>query len=186
MLQFPIHRHQLGEYLNERGLTGTGVEVGSGFGAHARMILKTWQGQRLYLVDLWARQPDADYPDIGNQTFDFADWHQQCRLLAAEDKRVHLIQGQSHLSADKFSDASLDFVYIDANHAAVAVARDLEAWYPKVKPGGVFGGHDYMTKIDEGWYCQVPAAVDPFVAAHGLDLHISTAGCSSWWTTKPK
>jgi hypothetical protein len=44
---------------------------------------------------------------------------------------------------------SLDFVYIDANHKYDAVKKDLELWYPKVRKGGVFAGHDYL-KMD--WY----------------------------------
>lgn len=36
-----------------------------------------------------------------------------------------------------------DFVFVDAGHSYSAVKADLEAWEPKVRPGGWFGGHDY-------------------------------------------
>lgn len=38
---------------------------------------------------------------------------------------------------------SLDFVYIDAGHRYEDVRADIRAWLPKVKPGGLIGGHDY-------------------------------------------
>lgn len=32
----------------------------------------------------------------------------------------------------------------DARHDYCGVAEDLELWWPKVKPGGIFAGHDYI------------------------------------------
>lgn len=61
----------------------------------------------------------------------------------------------SHL----FADESLDFVFIDAGHTYEDVYRDLRAWYPKVKPGGVFAGHDYTHKGFPG----VAKAVHEFI-----------------------
>lgn len=40
-------------------------------------------------------------------------------------------------------DNSLDFVFVDAGHKYGCVRSDLRAWWPKVKLGGWFGGHDY-------------------------------------------
>ena len=44
---------------------------------------------------------------------------------------------------DLFSDAAFDAVYIDAAHTADAVTAQLQAWLPKVRPGGCIAGHDY-------------------------------------------
>lgn len=41
------------------------------------------------------------------------------------------------------SDSSIDIVFIDANHAYEYVIKDIEAWLPKIKPGGILAGHDY-------------------------------------------
>jgi predicted O-methyltransferase YrrM len=48
----------------------------------------------------------------------------------------------SALAAARFDDASLDAVFIDADHSEEAVTRDIAAWLPKVKRGGVIAGHD--------------------------------------------
>lgn len=42
-----------------------------------------------------------------------------------------------------YEHASLDFVMIDASHVYEDVSRDIDAWLPKVKKGGVIAGHDY-------------------------------------------
>jgi predicted O-methyltransferase YrrM len=47
-------------------------------------------------------------------------------------------------AAEDFADDSLDFVFIDATHTYDAVSRDLSAWWPKVKAGGLLAGHDYI------------------------------------------
>ncbi len=43
-----------------------------------------------------------------------------------------------------FPDASVDFVFLDAAHDYQSVTADLRAWWPKIKPGGVLAGHDYV------------------------------------------
>jgi len=56
-----------------------------------------------------------------------------------------------------FADESIDFVFVDANHTKESVRQDLEAWWPKIKPGGTLAGHDY----DRHWP-DVVAAVDEY------------------------
>ena len=46
-------------------------------------------------------------------------------------------------ASKKYEDNSIDFVFIDANHDYDYVKKDIEAWFPKVKTGGVIAGHDY-------------------------------------------
>jgi predicted O-methyltransferase YrrM len=56
---------------------------------------------------------------------------------------VEVIEGDSAGSADLFRDRTVDFVFIDAEHTTEAVKRDVNAWLPKVKPGGTLAGHDW-------------------------------------------
>lgn len=37
----------------------------------------------------------------------------------------------------------VDALFVDASHEYVDVKADLEAWLPKMKPGGIIAGHDY-------------------------------------------
>jgi cephalosporin hydroxylase len=51
-------------------------------------------------------------------------------------------------AAEQYADHSLDFVYIDADHAYASVVADINDWKSKVKPGGYIAGHDsYMPEV---------------------------------------
>ena len=58
----------------------------------------------------------------------------------------------SYQASKMFSDNSLDFVYIDANHSYESVKEDLKVWYPKVTNGGYLFGDDYLGYDREWWY----------------------------------
>jgi glycosyltransferase involved in cell wall biosynthesis/predicted O-methyltransferase YrrM len=59
----------------------------------------------------------------------------------------HLIKdlkGVSWEVAQQFANNSLDAAYIDADHSYESVKKDILAWFPKVRPGGILSGHDYV------------------------------------------
>jgi predicted O-methyltransferase YrrM len=45
--------------------------------------------------------------------------------------------------ASKFEDESIDFIFMDSYCSYDQAKRELEAWFPKVKKGGLFSGHDW-------------------------------------------
>ena len=49
-----------------------------------------------------------------------------------------------------YDDHSLDFVFIDAAHDYENVKKDIIAWKPKVRPGGILAGHDYNQENSPG------------------------------------
>ena len=55
----------------------------------------------------------------------------------------------SAAAASRYEDGSLDAVFIDADHSYESVARDIDAWRPKVRLGGILAGHDF-TLFDPG------------------------------------
>jgi len=66
------------------------------------------------------------------------------------------IRKESLDAVNMYEDESLDVVFLDASHKYEDVKADLNAWYKKVKKGGIFSGHDYPTWKD------VVKAVDEF------------------------
>ena len=65
------------------------------------------------------------------------------KKLSKYGRRVELIRKSSKAAAEEFKNRTLDFVFIDAAHDYESVKKDIEAWYPKVKRGGIISGHDY-------------------------------------------
>ena len=58
-------------------------------------------------------------------------------------EKITLIISDSVSATRLFSEASLEWVHLDARHDYASVRADIEAWLPKVKVGGWLSGDDY-------------------------------------------
>src|SRR5258708_4465964 len=56
---------------------------------------------------------------------------------------VKFLKGDSKVLYKKIKDDSLDLCFIDGDHEHPGVDLDLKHFWPKVKKGGIFCGHDY-------------------------------------------
>ena len=118
------------------------LEIGVEFGYNARDILNHIpQIEMLYLVD----------PFDGSLTK--KRWWKEDRLfnqckknLDPVSKRVNYIRKKSWEAYPDIEDSSLDFIHIDGAHHIHGVITDIITWWPKVKEGCVFSGHDYYSK----------------------------------------
>lgn len=139
-------RDGLGTLLNRLGLTNKGAEVGVLRGGFSNMILSQWTGKKLYLVDCWEHQDDKVYIDTNNGDNDRHNFNLEVtkRIVSKYPGRYEFVKDYSLPASKRFADGELDFVYIDARHDYDGVTEDLEAWYPKVKSGGLISGHDLV------------------------------------------
>jgi hypothetical protein len=86
-------------------------------------------------------------------------------------KHVTLLRLRSITAATLFRDGSLDVVYIDARHDYSSVLADLEAWWPKVRIGGLLAGHDFLgPEVVGGTFFSVRPAAEKFCRDRGLLL----------------
>jgi predicted O-methyltransferase YrrM len=71
------------------------------------------------------------------------------------------INMQSARASELFPDNYFDFIFLDAAHLYEDVRLDLKSWYPKLKIGGIFAGHDYYMgtevkrAVDEFFDCKI-------------------------------
>lgn len=127
--------------LNEYGLHGKYVEVGVERGAFSRIFVPMLQNkliEHLYLIDPW--RADMFCCPIPQEKMD-AMQHEVEEIF--KDLPATLLKMTSVEAAAQFPVNSLDFVYLDAKHDFDSVAQDFSLWYPRVKKGGIIGGHDY-------------------------------------------
>ena len=122
-----VHRKAFVKLVQKRGWT-RGVELGVDKGILFRMLLEGVPELHLTGVD---RFPDkARSRRVFEAAFDHA-------------RRAELLMVSTDVAASLVSDASQDFVFIDADHSYEAVKQDIANWRPKVREGGWLGGHDF-------------------------------------------
>ena len=74
--------------------------------------------------------------------------HHNCAALERNLAPVRSVIGAIHPCASEaashlYKDASLDFVMLDAGHEYADLRSDIDAWWPKVKVGGILATHDF-------------------------------------------
>ena len=158
-----------------------GVEVGVWEGEMSSQLLKVCPNMQLTMVDSYVPYDD---PKLGIRPLD--NMHDALRAAAeatafAADRRTMLICTSARASL-MVPDGSQDYVYLDACHKYEFVKQDLQFWYPKVRSGGVFGGHDYDGRGDRrGWF-GVKKAVDEWCKE--TDHTVTKASGNVWWVVK--
>ena len=105
----------------------SGVEVGSWRGESAAIFAESGKFNRLACVDPWEGVPTVE-----------AAFDEVAARFPIISKRKMVSMQAARLMREP-----VDFVYIDARHGYQHVKADIEAWLPRVRPGGIIAGHDY-------------------------------------------
>jgi len=170
-----------------------GAEVGVYRGQHAREMLTYLDIEKLLLVDFW---DDYDTYNEGTLKAQLVEAYEDAKKLLSQfdSKKLVWIKKASVEAAKEIEDNSLDFVYIDANHAYDYALQDINAWLPKIKDGGFIGGHDYDNNREKikttGAEYGVQKAVKEYCGEHNIKfkfrpcLHHPTGEMSVDWAFK--
>jgi hypothetical protein len=174
------------------------AEVGVYKGDFSQIIIDRCAPSKYYLIDNW-RFDLRDHNPAEENTENFSNFkgrihwehygddanaHQEenyrnvtARFSAVE--AVEVIRAESTKGIDRLPDASLDVIYIDANHQYEYVLRDMLHAKPKLKPGGIMFMDDFYE--GPGGYEQndgVMGAVNSFVKRY--DYIYLAASCGSF------
>lgn len=164
MLYVTANREDMLTWLPKGGAL---AEIGVFAGAWSRRLLEVCKPTALHLVDVWkwtyydwnnppesergnmenfrvwAKGLDTEY-DGGHPDKMLDRFHSRLVAIAGRDNRLSVHRAASVDAAKKLPNGSLDCVYVDADHRYDAVLADLYAWAPKVKPGGLIWGDDFL------------------------------------------
>lgn len=175
--QHVLHSYHLRPMINyikteKNWLDVLGVEIGVLHGLNAISIMQNLDIKHLYLIDPYILYDDGinKYKDR-EKDFKIA----QQNMYPYKDK-VTFIKKTS-IDAVRDVPNNLDFVYIDGNHSYRYVKHDIEEYYPKVKSGGIIGGHDF--RADCSGLCK---AVLEFATKEKLVLQ---GWITDYWFEKP-
>jgi len=179
------HREALGFWLNRLNLFGSleMAEIGCAHGSFAKTVLRQWTGERYWMIDPWKVQDVEVYKENQPTQEQYDQQFAECEELSKRDARVRIIRDTSTEAAKQFKTGQLVCAYIDANHSYRSAMEDMDAWWDKVQPGGIMGGHDFRMKTDEGWFCEVEEAVKRWALEHNVPFTVTP--CTSWWIVKP-
>lgn len=140
-----------------KNLTVVGVDYFAGMGPWGsadpqKQVLKRW------------RREEAETPQ----------WNLIRENMAPAWDSIVIVKALSHQAASFFKDGQFDGVMIDADHSYEACAKDIRAWLPKVREGGILAGHDY-----QGEFPGVDKAVNEWAEETGRTIE---SGELCWWT----
>jgi uncharacterized Rossmann fold enzyme len=133
-----------------------GAEIGVFAGELSRRLL-TREDLTLYLVDSWTAQHKPQYAASGDFHATLTQEQQERyyrithQMIYFAGPRAKILRKDSSDAAKEIPDKSLDFVFIDADHSYEGCKADIEAWAPKIKPGGFISGHDYENTAFPCW-----------------------------------
>lgn len=122
------------------------IQVGCWYGKSTEFLARYLNNNgKLYAIDSWIGYPREIYKNTYNVYEQFLSNIQHSNL----EKHIYPIRLTS-LSAYKYFVSNIgckaDLIYIDCDHAYIAVFSDLETWGSLLKPGGIFCGN--MKSLD--------------------------------------
>lgn len=150
-----------------------GCEIGLAEGFTTEFFLNINSTLTLYAID-----PFANYIDWNGYNLNERErvGEEFLRRTQKFGDRLKFIRKYSDDAVSDIPDNSLDFIFIDGLHTYEQVSKDMMNYYPKVKKGGIFAGHDF-TLIQ----CINDAVTD--FAVH-KDKQILTTECDVWYWYK--
>ena len=147
---------------------GVCAEIGVWKGRFSKRISKLRRPAELHLIDPWAFQSgytDKIYGGIVDDQKKLDLIVSDVRQMFLHDPTVRIHRLKSVEAAAQFADNYFDWIYIDGDHTYEGVLADAQAWFGKLKPGGVMVFDDYSYTGNSGEWA-VKRATDDFLAKH--------------------
>lgn len=123
------------------------AEIGIFRAVLAQEVVKRCHLNRYYLIDPW-RPFEGEGTQPWVEQITSGSWDDMCQgayHIFANCPEVRIVRLDSVRASKLFGYGYLDMVFIDADHSYEAVLRDIRAWLPVVRNGGIISGHDYGT-----------------------------------------
>lgn len=130
------------------------AEIGVFRGWYAKDMITQIEPKEYWGIDMWRYDlPDSIHIGEDFQREGYLATLNTLKCFVGSSNtgipQARLIVSDSITAAKLFPDGYFDMVYIDADHSHKGVALDMIHWLPKVRLGGVLGGHDYVSSVKE-------------------------------------
>lgn len=170
----------LSPYIKRLGDNTVGVEIGTCRAESTSFLLEKCPNiTKLYTIDPYKAYNDWN----GEINQDVIDKFMKVakKNLKQYGDRVEMIRETSIDAATKIKSITdkeeFDFIFVDGDHSYDATFADCEAYYPLLKKGGFFCGHDYSSIED------VKRAIGDFRKKHNINapINLSTNSAFFWY-----
>lgn len=131
------------------------LEIGVWVGESTEMIAAEIKknGGHLYVIDWFKGSPITVLGEYAKKEDIMNTFISNMEYFGFMDV-ITIIRGDSQQVHEIFKDDFFDFIYIDAEHTYSAMSKDLKNYYPKLKMGGMFCGHDCESNVYEEQYVE--------------------------------
>ena len=131
----------LQEHFGEKPIVG--IEIGTAEGLLTKSLLLYLSNlEMIYTIDPCLFVPGTEFEaSCYDQNWHNDRYNQAVKALAEYPGRYTHLRITSD-EAVKVTPEVVDWVWVDGDHSRAQVIKDIENYYPKVKVGGIFGGHD--------------------------------------------
>jgi len=152
-----------------------GIEIGTSCAESTYLLLdKCPNIKKLITIDPYKQFEDW----IGTITQENLDKQKEVASnnLKGFGDRVEMWTMTSDKAAKKFKPESMDFIFVDGDHSYEGVKKDCETYYPFLKKGGFFCGHDY------GFLPDVKRGIDDFRKENRINAPLNlTLNTAFFW-----
>ena len=152
--------------------TPIGLELGVAAGIYSIKLLQRYNFKEYYCIDSWnSRRREAHSIREYVETYNKLKQFKPANIIRATFKEV----------LNEIEDEYFDFIYIDGNAGSgQEKGETIFNWYCKLKPGGIYSGHDYYKK-----YPLTIENVNKFAERYEKQLNFTTERkFNSWWVVK--
>jgi hypothetical protein len=126
-------------------------ELGSFTGYSAVGMLKTIHDNNgsLYCVDWFKGNVGVDWLEKTCEDTDILGTFRRNLEESGYEGNTSILVGNTNAIGAIVANNSADMVFIDADHRYSGIKKDIETWYPKVRPGGILCGHDFERPLNQ-------------------------------------
>jgi len=145
---------KLAESVARPGMIGVDIGCLDGSSAWSMLPVVKREDGTAYLVDWFRGSPDtvvgADWRMDNFPTGEVIFNLLENLRIDGFDKMTLVVAALSDWAATIVADGAVDYCFIAADHRYTQARRDIVAWAPKIRPGGVIAGHAFETRVESG------------------------------------
>lgn len=145
------------------------AEIGSWVGNSTSVLAKAvadYHGS-VFAVDHWMGSEGVPHHEIAKGIDIYSIFKHHLITLELWDVVYPLVM-DSQTASKIFADEILDLVFVDGDHRYESVKKDISAWLPKLRNGGILCGHDC-----EGYYSEYPEEAKKIIEEHLENDYVS-------------